>query len=86
MLSCKDVSYLASKTIDTPLTRRERWGLWLHLLFCKLCRRYVRSLQLLQRALKQARKDGTEHLAPRVKMSDQARHRIRKALNDSNQE
>ncbi|MGH8557395.1 MAG: hypothetical protein ACRESZ_08020 [Methylococcales bacterium] len=44
MLSCKEVTDLASRALDTPLVWRQRFGmrLRLHLLFCRLCRSYLR--------------------------------------------
>jgi len=83
MLSCKDVSQLASKSLDTRLTWRERIGMRLHLLLCKLCRRYVRNLHLLHGMLAEARQADLEPLPFAVKMSDEGRQRIRRALDDT---
>lgn len=80
MLSCKEVSTLASKSLDVPLTRRERFGLWLHLLFCRLCRRYVRDLRFLRHALRCARENGWAHIMIRASLSEAARERIRRML------
>ncbi|MEN8261019.1 MAG: zf-HC2 domain-containing protein [Pseudomonadota bacterium] len=83
MLSCKEVSQLASKTLDAPLTWRERMGMRLHLLICRLCRRYVRNLLLLEQMLTDARKVDLEPLAAGVKLSDEGRARMRRALEDT---
>jgi len=80
MLSCKEVSYLVSKAIDVSLTWQERWSMRLHLLFCKLCRRYVRDLRFLRRALIRRREDEAKHLTTDAKLSAKARKRIQRAL------
>jgi len=83
MLSCKEVSYLASKAIDVPLTWRERWSMRLHLLFCNLCRRYVRDLRFLRRAPTYRREGETQQLMKQAKLSGKARERIQRALDSS---
>jgi len=48
MLKCKHVVEKADALVDgTPLTRRERFALRLHLMMCHHCRRYVRQLRAL---------------------------------------
>lgn len=82
MLTCKDASQLASKALETPLPWRERWGLRLHLLFCKLCRRYVRELRFLRSAFRWRHdRASAENITPtRIRLSLTARKRIRAAL------
>ena len=82
MLTCKDASRLVSKALDTPLSWRERWGLRMHLLFCALCRRYVRDLRFLRSALRVGRdRLAAERITPSsIKLSPTARKRIRDVL------
>lgn len=47
MLMCRDVLAMGSDYIDDVLMPRERRSLRLHLLMCRHCRRYVRSLRLV---------------------------------------
>jgi len=84
MLSCQDVTDLASKSLDAPLTRRQRWGMRLHLLFCRMCRRYARNLRFIEQALKRARDGKLESSSAYRKLSEQARARIQRALQDKN--
>jgi len=84
MLSCKDVTDLASKSLDAPLTWRQRCGMRLHLLFCRLCRRYVRNLRFLEQALRRARDEKLECFSADDKLSEEARDRIQRALQDKN--
>jgi len=85
MLSCKDVTNLASKSLDAPLTWRQRWGMRLHLLFCHLCRRYVRNLHFLDQAFRHTRNEKPECFSAHGKLSEEARARIQRALQDKKQ-
>lgn len=46
MLSCKDVTYLASDYLDKNLGGTLPWKIRLHLVACRCCRRFVKHLQL----------------------------------------
>ena len=82
MLTCKEVAHLASQALDAPLTRRQRWALRLHLMYCVLCRRFVRNLHFLSQALRRARDDNFERFSAGGTLSEQARERIRRMLRD----
>lgn len=84
MLTCKEASHLASKSLDAPLSWRERAGLRLHLMFCRLCRRYVRDLRFLRLAFQRA---GHGDVRPAtLRLSEPARRRIQKVLSGTNDE
>ncbi|MEH6706441.1 MAG: zf-HC2 domain-containing protein [Alloalcanivorax venustensis] len=53
MLKCQHVEQRADALVDgTPLSRRERLALNLHLLICRHCRRYLRQLRALVGSLR----------------------------------
>ena len=79
MLTCKQASELISEHQERPLTRRERWGLGLHLAICISCRRFRRQLALLHRALRQLAQGDRINL-PGPELPPQARQRIRRTL------
>jgi len=79
MLTCKQASELISEHQERPLTRRERWGLRLHLAICISCRRFERQLALLRRALRQLAQGERVNL-PGPELPPQARQRIRRTL------
>lgn len=87
MLTCKEVSLLASKAMDVKLTWRERLGLAMHIAICDLCRRYIRDMKKLRVIMRKAGKSGGALLPESVKLSEQSRLRIKqvmgKALNSS---
>lgn len=46
MLSCKDISQLASEHIDNEMPFFKRMQFRMHLMMCKNCRRFVEQFQL----------------------------------------
>jgi|GWRWMinimDraft_6_1066014.scaffolds.fasta_scaffold249747_2 hypothetical protein len=52
MLSCKALAQLhASDFLDHELTPRQRFGVRVHLILCKNCRRFIKQLQIVRSAL-----------------------------------
>ena len=75
MTSCKYAALLLSRALETPLTWRERLSLRVHLAICGMCRRFRRQIDALQQAMKRSS-------ASEERLSDEARERIRKRLQD----
>lgn len=48
---CRDSSFLASESLDRPLTFSERWAMRLHNLVCARCLRFARQLRQLHAAI-----------------------------------
>lgn len=78
IINCKEASQLVSQAMDRPLGWRKRFDLWVHLVVCGMCRQFLKQLRLvrvtLRRMVSQAESDES------VKLTDEARSRIRKAL------
>jgi len=51
MLKCRDVVNNADQLLDGAISRRHRLAIKMHLLMCRHCRRYVRQLRALLRAI-----------------------------------
>ena len=51
MLKCREVVASADQLLDGSLGRRQKFALRMHLLLCRHCRRYVRQLRVLLRAV-----------------------------------
>ncbi|MCZ6618876.1 MAG: zf-HC2 domain-containing protein [Gammaproteobacteria bacterium] len=77
MLTCKEISQLASESLDRTLTLRERFTLKIHLFRCDMCSRYVRQLKFLRRACADA---DVEQLTDAAELTGEARARIRNRL------
>ena len=80
MLSCREVSALASETLDREMRFRERIGMLLHLMMCRVCRRYVKQIRFLSTASRVLKDKVLEDTQPRL--NDAARQRIEKRLTD----
>ena len=80
MLTCKEAIFLASKKMDGTLTWRERIALLLHVGLCDMCRRYLRDLKRLRALMRRSSAKGQTLLPANVKLSEQARERIKQAL------
>ena len=49
-LSCKDVCFVVSESLDRKLSLRERLSVKIHLLMCKACQRMAQQMELLRAA------------------------------------
>ena len=77
---CKTASRLQSEALDRKLLLRQRFGLRVHLLLCKWCRRYGKQITFLHNAAH----EHPDEMAERVpqKLSAEARDRIKQKLNE----
>lgn len=51
MIDCKQASQLISKSLDRPLSWRERLEVRFHLLICQYCKRFSQQLLTMRKAL-----------------------------------
>jgi predicted anti-sigma-YlaC factor YlaD len=77
MHSCRDVSERATAMLDKELGLLERFQLRLHLRICPACRRYVRQMALVTRALRRL---------PAAAPAPQDERRLLEALQRASQE
>lgn len=47
MLSCKEVTRLASESLDRDLSFKEHVAMKLHLMMCRMCQRYSKQLKFI---------------------------------------
>lgn len=81
MLTCKEVSRLASEALDRRLPFGQRVAMRLHLVMCHACRAYKKRLILLQKILRfYAAGKG---LDPEIKLSVKTRERIARLLSQT---
>lgn len=78
---CRHAIRLQSKLLDGAVPSYYRLGLWLHLAVCKWCRRYGRQLRFI-RTVARGRAEPILDPMPH-KLSDQARHRLKRAIRSS---
>jgi hypothetical protein len=82
MTSCKRAAELIARSLETPLTWRQRLALALHLGVCNMCRRFRRQMRLVQRAGRSLDKGETTPGRDEVALPEEARDRIKRALRE----
>ncbi|MCK5888351.1 MAG: hypothetical protein KAG19_00245 [Methylococcales bacterium] len=83
MLTCKEISALASKRLDEKLTLPQRIEFFIHTMMCTLCRNYAKDIQTLHNIVTNTHQAGKELLPEHVKLSDKARERIQKVIENT---
>ena len=80
--TCKQMAPVMSESLERPLRFRERVTLKLHLWVCVWCVWYLENLRTMREALRArgAREEGADEVDSAVKLSEEARERIRRAL------
>jgi len=82
--TCKEVTKMASYSMEGKLPLRQRFGFRMHLLICGLCLRYVKQLQLMRDVAQQHTAKLTEDpAAPASTLSQRARERMKQTLHAS---
>jgi len=83
-MTCDEATHLASCSMDSELTRRQRWGLQAHVAICKGCRRFQAQLRMLRQSLRrQVNAAGVDSLMPSDRLSTEGRERLKRALSTS---
>ena len=73
-MPCDGISELVSESLDRDLTSVERFGAWLHLLYCTACRRYRRHTQAIRTMLHAAQATMSDW--SELKLSPEVRARM----------
>lgn len=80
-LPCREMTRLASESLDHELGALEWCALRSHMLYCKACRRFLRQILFLRRALKRlATRVETDDALPGPELPSEVRERIKAAL------
>jgi hypothetical protein len=75
---CREASQLQSEALDHSLSSGQRFGLRLHLLLCKWCRRYGKQIRFLRQAVHE-HPDKVHESIPQA-LSPDARERLKQSL------
>ena len=82
MMKCTEATFLMSKESDQPLSKKERFGLFLHNIYCIHCRRFRKSMTVLKKVLSiHTVKNIFSDIDLTEKMSDTTKSRIKEILN-----
>ena len=77
-LRCKEATRLQSAALDRKLPFRQRFGLRVHILLCKWCRRYGEEIAFLRNSVHEHAEEMAEPVVNRL--SDEARERIKRRM------
>ncbi len=77
MKNCKETSTLVTQSLDRKLTFRESAGMYLHLMICRNCTRFMKQMQQL-RVWLQHEDEGTTQAG----LGEEARKRITRKLQE----
>jgi hypothetical protein len=81
MLSCKEVSYLVSESLDRKLPLWQRVQVRMHLLVCRFCSRFRKQTLFLREAARHYLTAVEEaETGPGTPLSPGARDRIKRSL------
>lgn len=80
--ACKDVSPLFSYALDRELSLIERFRIKFHLLTCNACKSYVTNLGFMREVF-HAQEKKLEPVKPSQTLSEDAKDRLKKALESS---
>ena len=79
--TCKQMAPVMSQSLERPLNLRERLSLKLHLWVCVWCVWYLEQLRTMRSTLRaRSAREEAEEADSAVKLSEEARERIRRAL------
>lgn len=78
--NCREASRLQSEALDHTLPPLQRFGLRVHLLLCKWCRRYGKQIGFLRRAAHEHPDQVAEVTSSTL--SPESRERLKRALRD----
>ncbi len=82
MLSCKKVAELASQSLDSRLSFRQRIAFRMHLMVCDLCSQYVAQLRFLHKSMS-SYDEHFDSIDSEIKLSDERREQIRQVIKEN---
>lgn len=80
---CATVSRTSSDVLDRHLSLRERLDFYMHLFICDFCRRYHRQMIAIQKLASGVSHAENTDQATMPKLDQEARERIRRAIDPS---
>ncbi len=83
MLTCLEVSRLVSDAMERDLPLVARVRVRMHQLLCPPCSHYEDQVQLLRKTARQLYRHVTEGVEGSIRLSDEARGRILRTLQDA---
>jgi hypothetical protein len=73
-INCRQATYLHEQKKEGKLSLAERFGLWLHLLYCGICRLFVKQVEEVEQAC------GKVAASEKAQMPEAAKQRLTSEL------
>ena len=67
IIPCQEATRLSSKAMESELSMKERWDLWLHLRVCEFCTQFVKQVHGLRALLRTYEPRGEKKLSQEAK-------------------
>jgi hypothetical protein len=83
MFNCREISHLVSEALDRQLPPTQRAAIHLHLAMCRYCARFKKQLLALRAASSLPPQTPGDDREPSGKLPEEARLRIKKALQNA---
>jgi len=84
--SCEVITQKVSRSMDEPLSFKERLQVRIHLMMCEFCTRYRQQLLTIRRRIQQHAEEWEEGAVPsEAHLSPEAKQRIKEKLNDDSE-
>ena len=77
LISCRQATYLHEKKKEGKLDAAERFGLWVHLLYCKFCRLFIKQVEQLETSARRLNSNG-----PAFHLSSDRKAELKKAFDE----
>jgi hypothetical protein len=82
---CKSIARTSSAALDRPLALKERFELFTHLMMCNFCRRYHHQLMAIHKVASGLSGEDGEASPQDLTLNHEARERIKRAIDQSNE-
>jgi hypothetical protein len=83
-MNCEHSCQLYSTSLDRELTFAEKMKVKFHFLICKWCARYAEQVGFIHQEAKKQREETTKEKSQRIKMSSDAKERLKQTLSGEN--
>lgn len=83
MLNCRQVSEMASRSLEEKLSLGERMNYWMHLMMCPFCRRFARQMVVLRRIYRYLSNLAPDKLGQIASLPPEAGERIKRNLSQN---
>lgn len=79
-MNCKDMTKLISDSLETKISVRRQFELWLHIIMCGMCRRFRSNIIMLRQRVRNSKASLDQVAIPPSSMPPAAMARLEEAV------